>query len=653
LRELGFSIDAVEDKAHFEVNGICQKLCRFFSKRAEAIRAQMDAMGVTNASSKIGDVIAVNSRDYKRAVDRPKLFAAWQADMDKQGFKVADIDAIREPGVVPFPDSLPLQHLLDSLIKEKAVFGLPDIYAAAAIEAQFQHVSILDIEDTVRELLRDETIVNLGVDHSKNPIYTTQAMLHIENTLLNIADSMHANQHYRLDESVIQQTIDSQSQSQGFALSDEQIEAVHSVCQSSLDIIQGKAGAGKSTSMQTMRLAYESQGFSVRGATVARQAALQLEKDTGISSTTLASLLNELGKGNDKFKDTVILLDEAGQLPTPDLCQLMQATHKAGAKLVLVGEQQQMDAISHGGSLRCLSQRQGCARINTIRRQRELWARTAVNYLRDGNAKAALDTFADKGLLYIEESSQATREHLVKHWQAYIEANPHKQTAILAQRWKDVKPLNDLVRNVYQQQGKLGNEHIQTDCVVSKQTLYFAFSKGERVRLTKNDYKRDFTNGEQGSVLEVKQLKDDIHFTVKLDSGRTVSFKQSDYCDEQGRLHLVQAYATTVYAAQGSTIDGDTFVLYTTSMDRAASYVAGSRHKDNCHWYVNGEELDAQSGQKDRGEAPTLEARLNTLSRCMSVKKHKVMASEYIDEQQAEKESQQQAEPSNDKELTA
>ncbi|WOI37702.1 hypothetical protein R1T43_01300 [Alteromonas sp. CI.11.F.A3] len=131
----------------------------------------------------------------------------------------------------------------------------------------------------------------------------------------------------------------------------------------------------------------------------------------------------------------------------------------------------------------------------------------------------------------------------------------------MAQRWKDVKPLNDLVRTVYQDQGKLGTENILTECVVSNQSLYFAFSKGERVRFTKNDYKRDFTNGEQGTITQVLQLEDDIRFTVKLDSGRTVSFYQSDYSDEQGRLQLVQAYACTVYSSQGATIDGDTFVL--------------------------------------------------------------------------------------------
>ncbi|OUS52138.1 hypothetical protein BM607_013085 [Shewanella sp. SACH] len=291
--------------------------------------------------------------------------------------------------------------------------------------------------------------------------------------------------------------------------------------------------------------------------------------------------------------------------------------------------------------------------FNTIRRQREPWARTAVNDLRGGNANAALASFQGKGLLHIEDTSQAAREQLVKHWQAYTEANPDKEAMIMAQRWKDVKPLNDLVRKVYQEQGKLGTENILTECVVSNQTLYFAFSKSERVRFTKNDYKRDFTNGEQGTITQVLQQGEDIRFTVRLDSGRTVSFYQSDYSDEQGRLQLVQAYASTVYSAQGATVDGDTFVLYTTAMDRAASYVAGSRHKDNCHWFVNGQELDAQSGQSDKGEAPTLAARLKTLSRCMSINKHKAMASEYLAEQQAEQAAEKQAEQSKDNELAA
>jgi hypothetical protein len=90
-------------------------------------------------------------------------------------------------------------------------------------------------------------------------------------------------------------------------------------------------------------------------------------------------------------------------------------------------------------------------------------------------------------------------------------------------------------------------------------------------------------------------------------------------------------------------------------MDRAASYVAGSRHKDNCHWFINGQELDAQSGQADNGQTPDMATRLKTLARCMSINKHKAMASEYIAEKQPEQEAQQEVtqQISSDNELAA
>jgi hypothetical protein len=88
-------------------------------------------------------------------------------------------------------------------------------------------------------------------------------------------------------------------------------------------------------------------------------------------------------------------------------------------------------------------------------------------------------------------------------------------------------------------------------------------------------------------------------------------------------------------------------------MDRADNSFTGSRHKDNCHWFVNGQELDAQCGQSDKGEAPTLAARLKTLSRCMSVNKHKVMASEYLAEQRAEQAAEKLVKKSHDNELAA
>lgn len=632
LRELGFNIEHREDGASFEVAGIPQRVCEFFSKRAAAINTALDAVGLKTSASHAGSTFKLTTREYKQAVDRSALFALWHQQLDELGLPVSQVAAIRQVPSSQFAQPLPLEMIVEHLTEQQAVFRLQDLYTAVATQAQFQHTRPQDIEAAVQNLLGDPQLIALGVEKNAQ-LFTTQAMLDIEQALIAAADGLHQQSHYRLDEQTIQAAIDQQAAKQGFALSDEQAEAVFSVCQSGLDILQGAAGAGKSTSMQAVRLALEAAGFKVRGAAVARKAAAQLEAETGIASTTVAKLLTELSSGKARLTGTAVIIDEAGQLSSLDLCKLTEAVQQAGGKLILVGEQQQLDAISHGGALRYLSQRQGCARIETIRRQRENWAREAVMHLRAGQADKALALHQEHRQLHIMDNSERTRYQLIKHWQQYTSRHPDKQSLILAQRWRDVKPLCDLVRQIYQMRGMVGTENIQAECSVGNQSLYFAFSSGERVRFTRNDYRRELTNGEEGTIEHIEQLKDDIRFTVRTDSGRIVRFKQSDYSDDKGRLYLVQAYASTVYSSQGMTVDGDVFIYYTTGMDRAASYVAGSRHKDNCHWFVNGEELDAFNGTKDMGlqdVAKAQQARLATLARCMSTNKEKLLASEYL-----------------------
>jgi conjugative relaxase-like TrwC/TraI family protein len=632
LRELGFEIEQLNSEPAFEVAGIPSRVCKHFSKRAAAIDAALESVGLETSASHAGSAFKLTTREHKQAVDRPALFTKWHAQLDELGLPVSQVDAIRNPQPQLFSQPLPLEMIIEQLTEQHAVFRLQDVYTSVANQAQFHHTTPQAIEAATQTLLEDAQLVALGQEN-KAQIFTTQSMLDSEQALIQMADTLSNQVHYQLDEQTIQIAINQQAHNQGFALSDEQVEAVFGACQSGLDIIQGAAGAGKSTSMQAVRLAHEAAGFKVRGAAVAKQAAKQLEDETGIPSSTLAKLLIELESGKTKLDNTAVVIDEAGQLSSLDLLTLTEAIHQAGGKLVLVGEQQQLDAISHGGALRYLSQRQGCARIEVIRRQREEWARQTVQHFRSGEADKALALHQQHGQLHMLDNSEQTRSALIRQWQYYTSSHPDKQSLILAQRWRDVKPLCDLIRQVYQARGEIGKENIQAECKVGNQHLYFAFSSGEHVRFTRNDYRRGFTNGQQGIIQKVEQLKDDIRFTITLDSGETVTFKQSDYCDEQGRLYLVQSYATTVYSSQGMTVDGDVFVHYTTSMDRAASYVAGSRHKDNCHWFINSEELDAFNGTKDRGVqdiAKLEQARLDTLKRCMGTNKQKLLASEYI-----------------------
>ncbi|NQZ78131.1 MAG: relaxase domain-containing protein [Ekhidna sp.] len=641
LREMGFHIEQPDGKDHFEVKGVSRSICRHFSKRAQAIEAVMETLNVSNSSSKIGDAIALNTRAHKQKIDRPALFKEWHSMLNTLGFTSKHLASIQDENVEVVPMPLPLSSIVERVVEKQASFRLQDLYAAVAIEAQWQHSDLCEIEHTVQTMIEQQDVVYLGQDMNNNQLFSTPSMIALENKLIEYADKLQQQSCYQLSEQSIlaaidQQTVNQQVVNPDFSLSDEQAEAVFRVCQSSLDILQGAAGTGKSMSMQAVKLAYESAGFNIRGATIARKTANQLEKDTGIACSTLAKLLMELESGKAKLNNTVVLVDEAGQLSSPDLMQLMQAIDEAGGKLILVGEQQQLDAITHDGSLRYLSQRQGCARIETIRRQRQPWARKAVSQLRVGDTVPVLEAHKQRGLLHFADDVFQVRRQLVSQWQQYCKANPDKEAMILAPRWRDVQALNELVREVHQTQGKLGQENIELDCVVGKNIMSFQFSMGERVRFTRNDNQQDFTNGELGTIESIEQSNGDVHFTVRCDDGRTVSFNHADYCDEEGNLFLVQAYASTVYSSQGATVDGDVFIYYTSFMGRSASYVAGSRHKDNSHWFVNSGEIDMQSGVLDKGLEGTEKTRLATLARCMSINKEKYLAVEYLAEQQAQ-----------------
>lgn len=158
------------------------------------------------------------------------------------------------------------------------------------------------------------------------------------------------------------------------------------------------------------------------------------------------------------------------------------------------------------------------------------------------------------------------------------------------------------------------------------------FSSGERVRFAKNDYALNVSNGTLGTLKQLRQVNQHWQFIVALDDGREVTVNTEHYQDEHGRLPLVHAYAMTVYSSQGITVDANTYVLYNANMDRANSYVAGSRHKDNCHWFVNSKEVDALCGVE--GATLSDKERLKGLATLMSREQSSGLAIEHLTKEQ-------------------
>ena len=92
-------------------------------------------------------------------------------------------------------------------------------------------------------------------------------------------------------------------------------------------------------------------------------------------------------------------------------------------------------------------------------------------------------------------------------------------------------------------------------------------------------------NGTIGIVTTVNPTTSGAGLSIDV-RGRAVSFATNDIADDDGRTPLAHAYATTVYSAQGATVDS-AFVIADHTMKRNDIYVAASRARNDSCIYVD------------------------------------------------------------------
>ena len=160
------------------------------------------------------------------------------------------------------------------------------------------------------------------------------------------------------------------------------------------------AGAGKSHTMaEFARLWASFTGRRVIGLATATNAARVLASEGLAESYNIAQFLGKI-EGSEQLRrpvplheNDVLVLDEASQLSTTDLAMVQEAARTAGARLVLVGDTEQLGAVEAGGMFRLLAQEVPCAELHEVRRFDAAWEAGASVRLRAGDftAYAAYD----------------------------------------------------------------------------------------------------------------------------------------------------------------------------------------------------------------------------------------------------------------------
>ena len=154
----------------------------------------------------------------------------------------------------------------------------------------------------------------------------------------------------------------------GHGLSESQAQAARLVLRSPVSVLTGGPGTGKTYTCREIVRAYERRGLYVQGCAFTGAAAARLGEQTGIKCSTIHALLGYNGSEFTKEVGAqVLIVDEASML-TPGLLLAVCCRMRAGARLVVVGDPDQLLGVEPGDVLQGLLACVPSARLTEIRR---------------------------------------------------------------------------------------------------------------------------------------------------------------------------------------------------------------------------------------------------------------------------------------------
>ena len=544
------------DKAFSPVKDRSPSRKQWFEQRRLAAR-------LWNLDASLSDAkameIAENALRQSRAAWR-KQWAEVYRTQREEGLRLGLIQPKGGAGLPVDPDVV-----LATLTQNDSTFTRADI-------AKYLHLAT-DTHDAFTAALAaiesHSHLISLGAGPDGRERLTTLEMQSVEEAMIAHAQSMSGRNKFALDPLRIR------NQLLHTNLSDEQAAAcVHITAGHDLANVIGFAGTGKSTMLGVAKDIWSNAGYTVQGGAFTGIAARALQGGSGIQSRTLHSLEYAWEKNPQTLNDrTVLVIDEAGMVGSRQLERVLRKAHDARAKVVMVGDPEQLQSIAAGAAFRAIEERTGAAAITHVRRQHQEWQCAATIDLATNKTTDAIARYEAAGMVHAHDTKQTAADALIDQWNGMRQAAPNETHFIFAHRRADVRTLNKKARDCMRKSGDLD----RADHVINSERGSMRVGIGERLRFTRNDYDLGVMNGTLGTLAAV----DRAQLTVRLDGDKphhvTIDLTQYD--------HIDYGYASTVHKSQGVTVDHG-HLLATPGLDRHATYVALSRHREtvNMHW---------------------------------------------------------------------
>jgi hypothetical protein len=407
-------------------------------------------------------------------------------------------------------------------------------------------------------------------------LYTSQRILHAEQRLVTVAGMRDGT---AVDRSVVDLAL-LEMAANGTALDMGQASLVRQMCTSGarLQLAIAPAGAGKTTAMRALTLAWTEDGGQVIGLAPSAAAAAVLGEQTGIRADTLAKLAWSLQ--HSELPDwaaavgpaTLVIIDEAGMAGTLSLDTAVRFAVDRGASVRLVGDDQQLAAIGAGGVLRDIKHSHGALHLTELHRFTDPAEAAATLALREGKPQA-LDFYLDHGRVHVGDLATTTEDAFT----AWVSDRAAGLDAIMLAPTRElVAELNRRARKHLRDGAPTGQEvRLGDGNRASVGDVIITRANDRRLRLSATDWVKNgdrwtITHIDRSGRLTLRHIRS--HLTVRL---------PVDYV----RTSTGLGYATTIHGAQG--VSADTMHgLLTGQESRQQLYTMLSRGREANHLYL-------------------------------------------------------------------
>jgi conjugative relaxase-like TrwC/TraI family protein len=592
-----------------EIQGLDDRtLIERFSKRSEEIDHWLDTHGLSGIKASSAAAVATRApKDHSESEE--SVYARWAGELAEQGMGERQLAEVCSGGRGRPATRTELDAALDALAGPDGLTGqvstftrtdVVDALAKRLPVAPSAQEALTQVEAAADRFLAERAIRvgrdrRLGVDR-----YSTPELLTLERQLVESATARTDERCAVVRPEVLRQVLDRHT-----SAGEDQAAMVRDLTQggAAVAVVVGRAGSGKTWALGLAREAFELDGYQVLGTAPTGIATVGLADEGFTEARTIDRLLLDLGRGRTELDSrTVLVVDEAAMVATRKLAPLLVHAERAGAKVVLVGDDRQFASIDAGGGFRALRLRLGASELTINRRQVEAWEQRAIDDVRAGNLEQAIAAYAEHDRIRAFEARDDRDRALVSDWWQAHEAG--ERPVIYAHRRAQVDQLNSVCQRLRAEAGQLGAERL----AVGDRS----FAVGDMVVLGANARDRlGVVNGTTaviqeldvpGRAMAVRTLDDEPPRTVRLPGWYL------DAAVRPGQSRRVDlAYARTDMRSQGRT-ERRALLALDGAEDMQGGYVQLTRSKERTDLYltVGPEPL----GPDEERPHPSREARL-------------------------------------------